>query len=530
LKATSYAVLATVALASCQLLIGLEPRTLQLPDGGEEIIEDDAGAGDAGKPDAGAADGGCQRQADCDSPDAAVVCVASTGKCVQLTSPDCKEIYGADYHNDKAVLFSTMFTLQGGQASTNAARVTSVKLAVSEINMYGGVPGPNGKRPITLLVCDETNLANAGSHLINDLRVSNIIGPNTSPNVITLSNELGAPKGTVLMTPAGLAGAITSLDDKDFTFRTVPSDVQRGPLMVRRINDIENELRDAGVYPVKLAIVARIDILGAGTSLILNQLLQVNDAGLTAVSNANNVKVKLYDNTAPNQTPIVNDVLGFSPDIIVGVGSGEIVTQIIAPLEAGFSGSRRPVYVFADSSKGPDILALAATDAGVRNGLRERVSGTGFSPVPESVANNSNFEFNYRAFTNGPYPNASAMTSSHDAVYAIAFALAAFKNDPVTGATIVKGLRRLGSGGQRFNTGPSMLQNAFTALDVGSAITIQGNTGPLEFDSNGDVIGSQIEIWCISRDQTTGALSYRNSGQTYNTKTGAFVGAYTPCP
>jgi ABC-type branched-subunit amino acid transport system substrate-binding protein len=216
---------------------------------------------------------------------------------------------------------------------------------------------------------------------------------------------------------------------------------------------------------------------------------------------------------------------------VVGAGTAEVVTQVVAPFEAALDGgTRRPFYVFIDSAKTTDLLTLVG-DAGVRFGLRDRVSGTGVSPTPESAQNQADFIFNYKAFTGSAnFPNVSGMGQGYDSVYAITFALASFKNEPVSGATVVRGLRRLSAGGgQRFNTGATSLQSVLSTIDVGSPVSLQGTFGPVEFDSNGDIIGSQVDVWCINRDQATGAVAYSSAGPTYNTKTGVFAGTFTPC-
>lgn len=496
--------LAVFGLSGCQLLIGLEPRSYV--DGGS----------------------GCQVAADCQSPDASMVCVPTTGACVPLLDDNCRERFGADPQEDTVVLAS-LLAMQGSQAATNQARLEAVKMAVSEINRFGGIPRKDGRKPITLLICDATTLVPAGRHLA-DLQVSAIIGPNLSQDVVTLTNEVTRAAQLVSITPAALAGSIASLEDDDYTWRVIPSDVQRSPLLVRRINELEDALRDGGVPRVRFALLARNDVFGAGTATALNQTLRINDAGLSDLANAAWVQVKLYDPTRPEQAAVVADLAAFKPDIVVGAGTAEVVTQIIAPLEATLDGgTRRPQYVVIDSAKTTDLLTFVG-DAGVRWGVRERVSGTGFGPAPEAMQNFSDFVFNYRAFTGKSFPNVAGMGPAYDSVYLVATALASQRDAVENGRTVLRGLRLLAPGGQRFNTGAQSVQSLFSAAELGTSISLLGTHGPLEFDSSGDVLGSQVETWCISRDQATGAVAYAPAGLTFNTKSGAFAGSYTPCP
>ena len=81
--------------------------------------------------------------------------------------------------------------------------------------------------------CDEsTNLLRAGGHLVNDLHVPAIVGPNTSQDTLDVSTKVTVPGGTVVMSPTGVASSIAALTDNDLTWLMVPSDVQRAPLMI----------------------------------------------------------------------------------------------------------------------------------------------------------------------------------------------------------------------------------------------------------------------------------------------------------
>src|SRR6185369_860371 len=105
--------------------------------------------------------------------------------------------------NDSAVLLGTLFSTLPTQATsgTNIARQQSALLAFEEINTKGGLPpakagGPS--RPIVALSCDEfANAARAATHLVNELHVPAIVGPNTSSDTINLSRDISIKGGTV---------------------------------------------------------------------------------------------------------------------------------------------------------------------------------------------------------------------------------------------------------------------------------------------------------------------------------------------
>ena len=50
---------------------------------------------------------------------------------------------------------------------------------------------------------------------------------------------------------------------------------------------------------------------------------------------------------------------------------------------------------------------------------------------------------------------------------------------------------------------------------------------PLEWDTNGAVVGGSLEMWCINATGAT--LAYQSSGLTFDIKSQKFAGAFTQC-
>src|SRR5262249_7308473 len=139
---------------------------------------------------------------------------------------------------------------------------------------------------------------------------------------------------TVVMTPTGVASSIADLRDNDMTWLMVPSDVQRAPLMIHQLNDLEEQLKqERGVAHVKLGVIYRNDALGTGTRTSLDSLV-INGKPLSdSVNLGQNVKVSPYDFTQADQNAIVNDYVKFLPDIVVLAGTAEAITKVMVPLE-----------------------------------------------------------------------------------------------------------------------------------------------------------------------------------------------------
>ncbi len=522
----------STALASalaCQQILGIEERTYLAPcDGGQCMMSDnptpDANFSDAGRTDGGFS--GCTTNAECGPADASFVCVKSKGTCANLLSTDCLTVYG-DAKADNAIIIGSLAALTT-QASLNGPRLNAANLAVSEVNLFGGIPdGKNPPRTLALVSCDSAaNLLRSAKHLIEDLGAPAIVGPTLSQDVIDLTTKLSASSGTLLMSGTSLSSSISDLPDNNLTWRMVPNDVQRNPLFVQRINGLENEWRDGGVDKPKLSIIWRNDALGSGVFNALSTMT-FNGKPLTDSANRQFVVVEPYDPTMKDQVALVTRQLAFVPNIVVWIGTSESISLGVVPIENGWpTGKAKPTYVFIEPLKGRDLLMAVNGSSDLT--FRNRVSGVGGSPTPESESVLRNFESNYSAKFAGVDPKTSGAAATHDVVYAIAAAIAAQKQLPVTGANIALGLKKLATGGPVIAAQPTNVIGMFSKAASGDPMTIMGTGGPFEWDSNGDIVGSLIEVWCIGR--AGGTASFGPSGAQYNTKTRTFSGIYSPCP
>jgi ABC-type branched-subunit amino acid transport system substrate-binding protein len=462
----------------------------------------------------------------------AAVCVKQGGAhCVPLLSDDCNLITG-DYTNDQAIIVGSLFSTKGPTAATNLPRQQSAELAIEQINTAGGVPSGStsaNPRPLVMISCDEsTNLVRAAGHLVNDLHVPAIVGPNTSQDTLDVSTMVTVPGGTVVMSPTGVASSIAALNDNDLTWLMVPSDVQRAPLMISQINTLESSLKTARTETtVKLGVVFRNDALGIGTRTSLNDLV-LNGKPLADPTNlGNNVQIDPYDATQPNQQAIVTKYVGFAPDIIVLAGTAEAITQVMTPLEAQWTAPNRPSYVLIDSTKVPELLAAVTNN----DDLRSRIRGTGITPGPAGAGTPAEtfngFEIDYGVRFNAS-ATISGMGPSHDAAYAIGLALAATTDQPVSGASVAQGLRKLAGGTTKLEATGTNVLAAFQKLASGQEITEVGTFGMLDWDANGAVKGGTLEMWCVGGPSTKPA--YASSGLIFDVKSQQQSGAYVQCP
>jgi len=121
----------------------------------------------------------------------------------------------------------------------------------------------------------------------------------------------------------------------------------------------------------------------------------------------------------------------------------------------------------------------------------------------------------------------SGMGPAHDAAYAIGLALAATKDQPVSGASVAAGLRKLAGGPTKLTTLGTNLLAAFQKLSSNTGITAVGSFGVLDWDSNGAVKGGTLEMWCIGG--TAAKPAYQSSGLMFDIMTQQQTGTYKQC-
>ncbi|HMJ14701.1 MAG TPA: hypothetical protein VK524_24990 [Polyangiaceae bacterium] len=566
------------AIAACNSLLGLDDLEVGAQDGGGGGSSGSSGGGGSSGDASPSCSAECTNQACTDRAtqsanraDGGVVpamCVKQTCECVELFTNECQTVTG-DYLNDNAVLIGSLFQTAGPQANTNLARQRGAILAVNQINQAaGGIPQGNtsaGARPLVMLSCnayvsvnadagvttENAGLLPAARHLVNELHVPAIVGPNTSQDTLDVSQKVTIPGGTLVVSPSALADSITGLTDDDLTWLMVPSDVQRKPLMIEpaivspanpvpvgQIKAIEaqlNALRAPSPPPVKLGIVYRDDALGVGTNTSLNTLV-LNDMSI-AQQLATNIQVKPYKPAlAADTSRIVDELVAFAPDIVVLAGTAEVVTQVLIPLEKELEIAlvpMRPYYVLIDSGRVPELreaTKLSPMPDTLRvpdpEGLRKRVRGTGITPGT-SQGIFDQFRIDYST----AYPNNAAealntgVASSYDATYAIAYGLAASKDLALTGKNVATGLRQLAGGTNTFDVGRTSLLQAFQILAEGEKVNVVGTFGPFAWNEKGAVLGGTLEVWCVDSDATR---SYVSAGLTYDLLSRGPSGAIDP--
>jgi hypothetical protein len=193
------------------------------------------------------------------------------------------------------------------------------------------------------------------------------------------------------------------------------------------------------------------------------------------------------------------------------------------PLEQAWPDKPRPYYVLIDSAKTPELIAAVTGN----DDLRRRIRGTGVTPGPQSKPVYNAFKVDYELRYPDGVATISGMGPTYDATYAVAYALAATKDQEPSGAAVAHGLRKLSGGPTRMEIQGTTILAAFQKLVAGDSITAVGTFGPLEWNEDGAVVGGTIEMWCIGAGDGTPA--YQSSGLTFDVANAMISGAYTQC-
>jgi len=448
------------------------------------------------------------------------------GRCASLRSDDCETITGPA-HESRAVLIGSLFATSGAQRQTNLARQRSAVLAVEQINAAGGVKTSltSAARPLALVSCDTVrNLTRAARHLIDDLGVSAIVGPNTSQDTLDLARQYSIEAGTLLVSPTAQAASIADLLDHDLSWLMVPSDAQRMPLMAARINALEAQLQqERPGRPLKLGIVLRDDVLSQGARSALSSL-QWNGMPVTgAGALGENLRVDSYAPSGEGLAALVEEYVVFAPDVIVMVGTAETVSLIMGPLERDWLARVRPHYVVTDSSKVPELIELVRG----KEDLRARVTGIGVLPTAESAPSQAAFASAYEQRFGAEHGAIFGTGQSYDAVYALTLAYSAVGQAPARGADLARGLRMLYGGANTLALRPANLTSAQDALLRGQPIRALGSFSPLRWDERGALLEGTVEVFCLAA--VGGEPTFASSGLSYDVATGRPRGMFSPC-
>jgi len=375
----------------------------------------------------------------------------------------------------ETIKIGALMALTGALGPYGPPIVNGAQLAVDQINAAGGVLG----KQLELVVRDTATSPDVGrdaaSKLVELDKVSAVVGALSSGVTIACSS-VTIPAEVVLISPASTDPAIPALDDNDYVFRTVVSDVVQGRVMARLALILDYK---------KVSVIYVNNSYGKGLADAFKENFEeYGGQVLTMVA---------YEENKPSYRGEVDNLMAEIPDAIVVISypvDGN--KQIVEAVEAGYEGE----FIFSDGMKGegvaPGPACQSAEAPGPIEGTYGTVAAAGFKADQFDADFNAAFEpstvpYNYQAY---------------DAVMLIALAMV--RAGEGTGPAIRDNLRAVANPpGEEVFYGE--LGKAIALLKAGKEINYQGVAGLVDFTDAGDVAGG-ILIWKIEGCQVVSVM------------------------
>ncbi len=379
-------------------------------------------------------------------------------------APPPAPVQSTEPTGDGILRVGTIFPRSGGFAFIGSAQVAGVELAVREVNDAGGVAGV----PVEILHRDSGDASgSAAEEALADLAANKadvVIGPSSSAIAERLI-PLAARDAIVLISPAATFTDLTDLADSGYFFRTIPSYDHQGVAL-------GEVLSESG--PARVAIVYVDDDLGRSVQVTLAESLSVKGSELAVA-----VPVP---STATDLASIMKQVVESKPDAVVLASTYStvdltkaLITQLIA---SGYGG---PKLWLTTQNTGDYSQAFPANTLKDVNGIIE-----GFQPDEAFIARLKEID-----------PTLSATRYAAEAYDAtILAALAAVVGEDDGGASIAATLTAASTGGIKCTS----FQECLDVLTTQDDFDYDGVSGPLNFDSNGDIAPAYYGLYKFNEE------------------------------
>ncbi|HRD33771.1 MAG TPA: ABC transporter substrate-binding protein [Rhodocyclaceae bacterium] len=348
--------------------------------------------------------------------------------------------------------------ITGPIAAMAPPMLAASQLAVAHVNEQGGI-GNGGKLEVVVgdCGCNPQNATDAATKAVNIDRVIGLVGPACSGAVLAAANSVAVPAGVLLITPSGTSPQITTINDKDLVFRTVPSDDYQGRALART-------LKARGTSKVAVAFLN--NDYGKGLAEAFKAEFESNGGTIAGYSGHEAGKASYRSDLAELAKAGADTLVIFD----YGDGTGLVIMR--QALENNFFKN----FVGADGMK---------SDAVIRELGAENLT-TFFASAPVGEASTSLESFGKAFAAAGQSPDAIFTTTSYDAAFLMALAIEKAGGDKTK---LAESLRAVSSApGEPIMVGE--WAKAKQLIAEGKDIDYKGAAGDHEFDKNGDVPGT----------------------------------------
>jgi len=353
--------------------------------------------------------------------------------------------------------------------------LNGIRLAEKEINAAGG--------KLTVVVGDTQTAPQSGvdaaQKLVSIEKVSAMVGALSSGVTIPIAQSVSAVVGVPQISGASTSPVISTLEDNDFLFRTVPSDAGQGVALAQ-------VTKERGIESVAIMYVNNDYGKGLADSF---------QAAFEAVGGTVTQSVGFEKNQASYRGELQNAAGGDADHLVLIAYPESGQTILRQSLEGGVFSK----FIFTDGLKAPELVAALGA---------EYLNGT-FGTTAKSLESQGGTHFaeawaaEYGAASDKPYHD-----TAYDAVYLLALAaVKAGSTDPVA---VRDALRDVANPPGEV-VYPGEYAKAVELLNAGTDIDYEGAAGSQNFDSNGDVAGT-FELWEIEGGQFISKKVFEPSG------------------
>ncbi|HEX6120921.1 MAG TPA: ABC transporter substrate-binding protein [Dongiaceae bacterium] len=130
-----------------------------------------------------------------------------------------------------------LFDVTGPIANFIPPMLDSVTLVTDEVNAGGGLLGGKMVAVIGDTTGSSQGAVDAATKLVNVENVADIVGALMSGTTIAAANSVIVPTGILQISPTATSPDMTTMKDKDWVFRVVPSDAYQGQVLAKLTMD-----------------------------------------------------------------------------------------------------------------------------------------------------------------------------------------------------------------------------------------------------------------------------------------------------
>lgn len=337
------------------------------------------------------------------------------------------------------------------------------KLAVSSIADQGGLLGGIAIEVASgdTTCVDAVQATNSADRLVNSDGVVAIVGALCSGSTIAAANNVAIPAGVVMVSPASTSPAVSSMDDNDLVFRTVPSDSFQGESLAKLLlsKDINN-----------IAVTYINNDYGKGFADALSNAY-TGMGGTVAASEA-------HEDGKADYRPEIGALAATGVEHLVVLGYADGAGQTI--IRQAIEGGDFTKFVGGDGMASDSLVEGVGAEA-LEGMIITRPGSPAGAGIDKFVAMREAAGISESVYD----------SQAFDAMFMLALAMQQKGSASADGMSAA--LRSISSPpGVVIN--PGEWTKAVSALAEGKDINYEGAGGSLDFDENGDVSGLIVEI------------------------------------